>query len=287
LWKSTDGGLSWNRQNVEVDFDGQGPSALCGEVIAFDLRHADTIYVGSESKGFFKSNDGGNTWLHMGCKGERITSVVVWPWEKHYPAPAKGKTHLCVTTCPDNWMSILGRGPVTVKTSSTTTRAYTTNDDVQSLRIADERADTGFFNVAFDKAMQSVNEMRYATSHGYQTQVFESVQMALYPPQKHLEWLRPFTAVAAAAQGDQKFGRFITQAVAPETLGRYSISERWAFEWSWLEQQGVVPSGGLIAAECDMKLGQIWYFVHTDGLYRSTDGGRTLTKVLVANPEAF
>ncbi len=104
--------------------------------------------------------------------------------------------------------------------------------------------------------------------------------MALYPPQKQLEWMRPFTAVAAAAQGEQKFGRFITQAIAPQQLGRYSLSERWAFEWSWLQPQGDSAGGGLIAAACDLHHGRTWYFVHTDGLYRSLDGGVTLQKRL-------
>ncbi len=262
--------------NVDIDFDGQGPSAICGEVIAFDLKHPHTIYAGGESKGFFKSTDNGTTWTCLGAKQERITSVVVWPWEPYYPAPAKGKSHICVTTCPDSWMTYLGRGAVTRPTTATTSRAYVSDDDITTLRIADERIDTGFYNVAFDKALQSVNEMRYATTHGFQTQVFEGVHMALYPPQKNLEWLTPFTAVAAAAQGDQKFGRFITQAIAPHQPQRYSLSERWAFEWSWLEPRGDIPTGGLIAAACDVHQGKVWYFVHTDGIYRSLDAEQRL-----------
>lgn len=280
LWATEDAGATWKRLNIDIDFDGLGPSAICGEVIAFDLKHPNTIYVGGESKGFFKSTDKGQSWIRIGVQQERITSVVIWPWEHHYPAPAKGKSHICVTTCPDSWMAFLSRGEPSIKTTGHASRAYVSDDDVHSLRIADQRLDTGFYNVAFDKALQSVNEMRYATTHGYQTQVFEGVHMSLYPSQKQLEWLRPFTAVAAAAQGDQKFGRFITQAVAPETPGRYSMSERWAFEWSWLQPQGDVPASGLIAVACDVHDGKTWYFVHADGLYRSLDGGTTLKKVL-------
>ena len=106
--------------------------------------------------------------------------------------------------------------------------------------------------------------------------------MALYPPQKNLEWLRPFTAVAATAQGEEKFGRFITQALDPAVPGRYSRSERWAIEWSWLQPRGEVPSGGLIAAAGDVHHGRRWWFLHTDGLYYSGDGAETLMKVLDA-----
>jgi hypothetical protein len=280
LWRTTDGGKNWDKLAFDGDFDGVGPSALCGEVIAFDLRTPQTIYAGCESKGFFKSTDGGATWSRMGLAGERITAVTVWPWERHYPAAARGKTHLCVITCPDRWMTFLGRGKPGVATAATTSRSYVSPDNVESLSVADERSDTGFHNVAFDKAMQSTGEMRYATTHGYQTQVFSGSHMALYPEQKHLEWLRPITALGATAMGDQKFGRVLTQALNPSVPGRLSRSERWAFEWSWLPTKGTVPKGGLIAACGDQNQGDKWWFVHTDGLYHSTDGGTTLKKVL-------
>jgi regulation of enolase protein 1 (concanavalin A-like superfamily) len=280
LWKTTDGGKTWTKLDFDGDFDGAGPSALCGEVVAFDLKTPQAVYVGCESRGFFKSTDGGATWNRLGLSGERITAVTVWPWERHYPASARGKTHLCVTTCPDGWMTLLGRGNPGVITTATTARSYVSHDNVQSLSVADERSDTGFYNVAFDKAMQSTGEMRYATAHGYQTQVFAGSHMALYPAQKNLEWLRPFTAVGATAMGDQKFGRFITQALDPVVPGRLSRSERWAFEWSWLPSKGTVPKGGLIATCGDPHQGATWWFVHTDGLYFSPDGGEHLTKVM-------
>lgn len=278
LWKSTDGGRTWARLPFTGDFDGVGPSALCGEIVAFDLRSPDTLYVGCESKGFFKSLDGGATWRRLGLDGERVTAVTVWPWERHYPATARDRTHLCVTTCPDHWMTFLGRGIPAVTTPNRTARGYVSNDNVETLSIADERADTGFLNVAFDKAMQSTGEMRYGTVHGLQAQVFAGSQMALYPGEKNLEWLRPITAVGATALGDQKFGRFITQALDPVTPGRLSRSEAWAFEWAWLPEQGAVPKGGLIAAAGDVQTGDRWWFVHTDGLFSSPDGGEHLVK---------
>lgn len=280
LWKTTDGGRTWVRLPFEGDFDGAGPSALCGEVLAFDLKTPDTVYAGCESKGFFKSTDGGATWSRLGLAGERITAVTVWPWERWYPAAARGKTHLCVITCPDRWMGLLGRGEPAVATPAATSRSYLSHDGVQTLTPADERSDTGFYNVAFDKAMQSTNEMRYGTAHGYQTEVFTGSEMALYPPQKCLEWLRPMTAVGATAVGDRKFGRFIAGALDPEVPGRFSRSERWAFEWSWLTPKGDVPKGGLIAAGGDQVGGNEWWFVCSDGLYHSPDGGDHLEKVL-------
>lgn len=278
LWKTIDGGKTWNRLNFDGDFDGAGPSALCGEVVAFDLRAPQTLYVGCESKGFFKSADGGATWNHLGLTGERVTAVTVWPWERYHPAVAQGKTELCVTTCPDRWMTFLGRGLPSVTTPATLARSYVSPDNVGSLVVMDERDDTGFFNVAFDKATQTTRVMSYATVHGFQHN--SGGHMSLFPAAKNFETLRPFTALGATALGDQKFGRFITQAIDPAVPGRLSLSERWAGEWSWLAPKGAVPSGGLIAASGEVHLGEKWWFVHTDGLYFSNDGGSHLTKVM-------
>ena len=280
LWKSTDGGEKWARVPLNCDFDGSGPSGLCGEVLGFDLKHPEILYVGSESKGLFKSTDSGANWKSLGLIGERITAVVVWPWESHYPAPARGMSHLCVTTCPDRWLPLLGRGNPTVTTINQASRAYISNDGIQTVVVADERVDTGFYNVAFDKALQSTGEMRYGTSHGYQSQVFSGSHMALYPPAKNLEWLRPMTALAASAVGDRKFGRFFAQVLDPEDPSRLSFSEQWAFDWSWLKPKGPSPHGGLIAVAGDQMLGERWWFVHTDGLYYSPDGGQSRVKLM-------
>jgi hypothetical protein len=74
-------------------------------------------------------------------------------------------------------MGFLGRGNPTVTTTASTSRAYVSNDGVETIAVSDERGDTGFFNVAFDKASQTVGEMRYATAHGFQAQVFAGADM--------------------------------------------------------------------------------------------------------------
>lgn len=177
-------------------------------------------------------------------------------------------------------MALLGRGVPGVSTPSEVARSHVSSDDVRTLSVLDERGDTGFFNVAFDKATQTARVMGYATAHGFQHNA--GGHMSLFLAQKHLEVFRPFTAVASAAMGDRKFGRFIAQALDPEVPGRLSRSELWAEEWAWLPAQGTVPRGGLIAAAADLMQGEQWWFVHTDGLYRSLDDGRQVSRVLDA-----
>jgi hypothetical protein len=60
--------------------------------------------------------------------------------------------------------------------------------------------------------------MCYGTAHGFQHN--SGGHMSLFPERKHLEWLRPVTALGATAMGEQKCGRFITQALDPAVPGR-------------------------------------------------------------------
>ena len=68
---------------------------------------------------------------------------------------AQGAAQLCVTTCPDCWMSYLGRGNPSVATTATLARNYVSNGNVNSLTVSDGRDDTGFHNVAWDKSLES------------------------------------------------------------------------------------------------------------------------------------
>ena len=278
LWKTTDGGATWSKLSFEGDFDGAGPSALCGEVVAFDLKNPETLYAGTESKGCFKSTDGGVTWTSLGVVGERITAVVVWPWDYVNPVAGRGMSHLCVTTCPDHWMPLLGRGQPATTTTGQTAKSYISPDNLKSLRVYHAREDLGFYNVAFDRMCQTPDNMRYATSYGLQHNV--GADMFAFPEPKHLEWMRPFTAVYGACLPGTKHGRCIAQALDPADPGRISISQSWAFDWNWSKLQGNVPKGGLVAVTGEYRVGEKWWFLYTDGLYRSTDGGRNMTKIM-------
>jgi len=278
LWKTTDGGASWRKLDFHGDFDGEGPSALCGEVVAFDLRDPDTVYAGTESQGCFKSTDGGETWTSLGATGERITAVVVWPWEYVNPVAARGESHLCVTTCPDRWMPLLGRGEPAIRTSGGTAKSYVSRGNVKSLIVYHARDDLGFYNVAFDRMCQTPDNMRYATSYGLQHNVGRS--MFAFPAAKHLEWMRPFTAVYGTRLPGSKNGRCIAQALDPVDPSRLSVSQSWAFQWHWVNIRGDVPRGGLIALTGEHNTGDAWWLIYTDGLYRSTDGGKTLAGIL-------
>ena len=102
-------------------------------------------------------------------------------------------------------------------------RSYVSNDNVQSLAVLDDRGDCGFSNVAWDKSLLSVGEISYATTLGYQGN--SGGHMSLFPPQKNLEWFRPFTALGTAAVGERRMGRFLTQSLKPAVPGQLSLSQ--------------------------------------------------------------
>lgn len=72
----------------------------------------------------------------------------------------------------------------------------------------------------------------------------------------------------------------MAEALDPVQPGRISISQLWGFNWEWRKIQGDVPRGGLVAVTGEYRVGEKWWFVYTDGLYYSPDGGKHMTRIL-------
>ena len=278
LWKTADGGKTWSKLNFSGDFDGFGPSALCGEVIQFDIKNPEIIYVGCESLGYFRSEDGGQSWKNLGLTGSRITAVTQWRFEPYFPALGGGKTHLLVTVCPDKWMKYLGRGDVKTQTGCQSSKVFHLTADTAPTQPHYETELTGFYNAQWDKQLPTINEFALASSHGYIND--SGSPLSFYSIHSKIEWLRPLTALGSAGRGEGRYGRFITQALCPEDSSRVSQSETWGLVWAFQKISGDVPTGGMIAASPDWKDGESWLFVYTDGVYISTDGGKTFKKTL-------
>ena len=94
--------------------------------------------------------------------------------------------------------------------------------------------------------MQSTGEMCYATAHGYQRQVFSGSHLALYPAQKNLEWLRPFTDVVVRALAARHRHLLVATpgfaADCLETLEEIRIRLREGFHAAGGEELIVVPA---------------------------------------------
>ena len=144
-----DGGKTWQKLDFKGDFDGEGPSALCGEVVSFDPENPTILYAGCETKGFFRSDDEGNTWKMTGIAGERITAVSVSRWVRG----DKGQSFLFVCTCPDKWLLCLGRGNPLFPATVLKAHMYASTDGGIGWWPKNERNDLGYFNIAHVKTM--------------------------------------------------------------------------------------------------------------------------------------
>lgn len=273
LWKTVDGGKSWNKLDFKGDFDGEGPSALCGEVLAIHNMNPETVYAGCETKGLFRSTDGGATWTKLGAEGERITALDLSRWE----FGRNDKAIMHVVTCPDSLMPLLGRGKPQLSASVKTSRDYLSQDGGSSLTRCCEWKDMGFYNVAFDRG--NWMETAYATTHGFCQANWEHSKY-IFPSTKNVESFRPATALACTGRDDARLGRALFQVLDPVKPGRISRSERICVTWDWIGQTGDVSVGGYIAFRGEFLKGEHWWLLATDGLYRSDDRGKTLKKVM-------
>lgn len=274
LWLTRDAGQTWEKLDFPGDFDGSGPSALCGEVVAFDPLTPDLLWAGCETRGFFRSEDGGQTWKRMGVDGERITAITVNRWERG----DQGLARLHVVTCPDRWMLVLGRGQPALSAIDKTSRDYLSYDGGRSLRKMSERSDLGYLNVSFEK--YGPDALPYATTHGIVKSLADGDRSFLHPAAKNLECFRPVTALGCSGHDDTRDGRCLTQPLCPAKPGMVSRGDRSSSDWVWQSLVGDRPTGGLISVCGEIKQGKLWWMLATDGLYRSTDGGVTLEKIL-------
>lgn len=162
LWRSNDGGDSWKLVTREIDFDGQGPTSMFGEVIQFFPLDPQLVVAGGESKGLFMSRDAGKTWAYAGLAGERITCMAFCPsLDKNSKAPI-----LVVGTCADSELQTLRLGtPFTPLKNPGKIYSLNLSQSERSHKISPicELENFGFTNMVFDTER---NFMNFATTRG-------------------------------------------------------------------------------------------------------------------------
>lgn len=83
IHKTTNGGENWREVCADVDYYGNGPTRMFGELIEFDPADPQCVISGGYSTGVWTSFDEGETWQYSGLRGERITSVRFHPLLKN------------------------------------------------------------------------------------------------------------------------------------------------------------------------------------------------------------
>ncbi len=277
LYKTTDGGASWRKLPPVCDFDAIGPSALCGEVVAYLPMCPETMFVGCETFGLFRSDDGGDTWQRVVPQGQRFTSVHVNPYFRN----EFGHTVIQAVTCPDRFMPLLGRGTPAFATAEQASIVHVSHDNGKTFRVNSSRADLGYLNALSLRCNPHV--WIYGTTHGLLHSLSQGADSCLFTTSLPLESLRPFTALGGSIAGSQLCTRKLVQALEPEVPGRISRCDLGGDVWSWTTCKGNIPQRviAIVAAnQTTSATGDNWWLLGTDGLYRSNDSGMTLRRML-------
>ncbi|NJM16113.1 MAG: hypothetical protein HC896_12725 [Bacteroidales bacterium] len=83
IHKSADAGKTWYEVTCKLDYFGNGPTRMYGELIEIDRFDSNNVVAGSYSQGIWQSPDLGETWKYCGLKGERIGFVRFHPYLKN------------------------------------------------------------------------------------------------------------------------------------------------------------------------------------------------------------
>ena len=281
LYKTSDAGKSWRKLPLACDFDGVGPSALCGEVVAFLPMDPERILVGCETLGLHRSEDGGDTWEKIVPEGQRFTALHANPYFRN----EFGHTVIEAVTCPDRFMPLLGRGTPAFSTTEQSSIIHVSHDNGKTFRVNASRSDLGYFNALSLRCNPHV--WLYGTTHGLLHSLSQGADSCLFATSLPLESLRPFTALGGSIARSQLCTRKFVQALEPEVPGRISRCDLGGDVWSWTTGKGDIPKGVIAIVAADQTTsatGENWWVLGRDALYRSNDSGATLRKVLEPPP---
>jgi photosystem II stability/assembly factor-like uncharacterized protein len=278
LYRTEDAGATWVRLEFPGDFDGVGPSALCGEVIAFVPSNPDIIVVGCETRGLFRSEDSGDTWLQISATRERFTAVRMHPWDLTAARESCGHA----VTCSDDMMLTLGRGEPVLKAETEQSRDYASHNSGKTFTVQSERSDLGYLSLAFPD--YTAGGILYGTTQGICSTFTDGRENYLTLDRVPVESGRPTTGVGVSRVRSQTWPRTYAQALSPAVPGRVSrLDYSRDSGWAWQVHSGAQPGGpiAIIAADLDADAsGDDWWYLGFDGLYRSDVSLGTLVKML-------
>ncbi len=109
IWKSADGGTTWNRIKGDLNFSGNDAPRWGGECIAIHPLDDNEVWVGSRSGGLWRSTDAGLSWTQQGASVFATLNVVSIALHASFP------DHVWVGCEGGAWLS-LDRGATWTQT---------------------------------------------------------------------------------------------------------------------------------------------------------------------------
>ena len=280
LYRSDNAGQSWEKLDFPGDFDGTGPSSLCGEIIAFVPNTPDIMLVGCESKGLYRSEDGGTTWKQIIADNQRFTAVKTDKW--HFQN--NGNTYTHAVTCPDDMMTTLGLGGPESKPLRTKRVPISHMTTDRHFSIETERDDIGYLNFALiTEACIYSHTLRLMVLSIPINSGRDNFWLRQWPA---LSNDRPILAMAAGKWGVNPWSRCFSQALEPKAESELLVSHIAAERWTEQKYTSGDEIGGIIAIDADCVTPgtpvKYWWVLGTNGLFRATEYPDKFTKVLKA-----
>ena len=275
LYKTLDGGKTWKRLPFDGDFDGRGPSALCGEVVVINNGAPNEVLAGTETKGLFRSTDGGKTWKRILPGDQRFTTV------KYNRFMDGQRREVYAITAFDRVMPILGRGKPAFRTAPQVSRIYKSDNSGANFALKSQNPSRGFLNLTFFNFPG--HELMLGTTHGFEYSCTSGATTFLFSGHPNLERLRPITAIASSM--DEGFSgiysRSLMQAINPERINKLCIG---GHHWFWPGTTTIrAPYKGVLKIEAadpgPKATGRQWWFLGLKGLYYTSDKCKTFARV--------
>jgi len=289
LWKSTDGARTWKLVSDKIDFDGSGPTSLFGEVITFSRTKPNLVAAGGESSGVYVSRDAGDTWQYAKLKGERITALFFCR------DPRGANETLLAGTFADSEFETLGLGRPNVRGKNTGAVFEITASGkgigCHTKLNAPEFGVTGvtfgtqfnFYNIATTRGVY------HRWPHGN-----EFLQKRHYMPTDTLNVAfghRRF--ITTRRNGSKQLNKvgFTAPFSSPGANHIYRVTPRLPPPWKAINKEGSrlvgAPAGacvssGLTCIHPDDDDAKILFLCNVNGIYKSTDEGRTFKLVCVS-----
>lgn len=144
IHRSVDGGKTWKVVKEGLDFYGNGPTRVYGELIAFNPDKKGEVASGSYSKGLWLSRNSGATWKYAGLKGERISCVTYY------------NNRIYVGTISDRFVSQKPAEPEVIEgllkrvqdfSRGNVARIYVSDDGGRKWSVLSEKQNNGFYEI--------------------------------------------------------------------------------------------------------------------------------------------
>lgn len=269
LWKSVDGGTSWNLVSRAMDFDGSGPGGLFGEVLSFCPQDPNIVAAGSESNGLFISHDQGDTWEYSDLKGERVAALAFNPYNKDM---------LIVGTCPDSELKTLGLGRAAVS-GGEMGRLYAFRKQGASKSLLGEMPAFGVTNMAFESRTQGGGFIYLATTRGV---YYTFNQKKFYQRRHDIEPDAFYAAIDSWPLPDRKTSRVLAAPFVNDESYLYTASIGYYWSPVWERHSTQVPpiNRGLTSVLQRPGDTNTFWVCNRDGILKTTDGGKAYRLVL-------